>query len=316
MDHGAGRRGLHRERSRGGILIAAPASRARSPWPTRPFFDLDPGSARLAFARTVIISAPYEGTVSYGRGAAAAPRAILEASWQVELFDQELGREPKLALSSIPPLSLPRAPAQALARVEKAVSKILRQGKRPLLLGGEHSLSLGALRPAQRLFPRLTVLQLDAHADLRDQWEGTPFSHACVMRRAAEMGLTIVPVGIRSLSLEESQWIKRHRQKVFWAEEIRGKAGWVREVIRRLGPEVYLTIDIDVLDPSEMPSTGTPEPAGLSFHDLLALFRALAASRKKVVGLDLVELAPIPRLHAPEFLCARLLYFLLARLDP
>lgn len=316
MDHGARRRGLHPGRSRGGILIGVRALRARSAWPTRPFFDLDPGSARLAAARTVILPAPYEGTVSYGRGAAAAPRAILEASWQVELFDQELDCEPELRLAALPPLLLPKSPAQALARVEKAVTKILRKGQRPLLLGGEHSLTLGALRPAKGFYPRLSVLQLDAHADLRDHWEGKPLSHACVMRRAADLGLPIVPVGIRSLSLEEAQWIKRHRQKVFWAEEIRGKRGWLRDVIRRLGPEVYLSIDIDVLDPSEMPATGTPEPGGLSWHDLLALFRALAASRKKVVGLDLVELAPIPGLHAPDFLCARLLYFLLARLDP
>ena len=316
MDHGPGRGHFYFRPSRGEGLIATPRSRRDSAWPARPFFDLDPDRTRSAPARTVIIPAPYEGTVSYGRGTAQAPRAILEASWQVELYDQELGREPRLALASLPPLALPRDPEPAIARVEKATTRVLENGQRPLLIGGEHSLSLGALRAAQRLHPRLSVLQLDAHADLRDQWDQTPFSHACVMRRAAELGLPIVPVGIRSLSQEEADWIRRRRQKIFWANEIRSQAGWIKDVIRRLSPEVYLSVDVDVLDPSEMPATGTPEPGGLSWHHLLDLFRGLAASGKKVVGLDLMELAPIPGLHAPEFLCARLLYFLLARLDP
>ncbi len=313
MDHGPGRGHLHLE-SAGGKLIA-PAAAPRAPaWPTRPFFDLaPPGPATPGF---VIIPAPYEGTVSYGKGAAQGPRAILRASWEVEHYDPELGREIHPALSSLPPLRLPQDPARAIARVEQATAKILDQGRRPLLLGGEHSLSLGAIRAVQRRHPGLFVLHLDAHGDRRDRYDGTPFSHACVMRRVTELGLPVVSVGLRSLSEEEQQLIRRRRQKVFWADAIKRRPGWVKTVIRSLGREVYLSLDVDVLDPSEMPATGAPEPGGLSWPDLLDLIRGLAASRKKIMGLDLVELAPIPGLHAPDFLCARLLFFLLARLRP
>jgi len=313
MDHGPGRGHLHLGPA-GGKLIAPPRSRRGSSWPARPFFDLAPPGPETP--GTVIIPAPYEGTVSYGRGAAQGPRAILRASWEVEHYDQELGQEMHPALSSLPPLRLPKDPAQAIARVGQAAAKILDRGRRPLLLGGEHSLSLGAIRAVQRRHPEITVLHLDAHGDRRDQYDGTPFSHACVMRRVTELGLPVVSVGLRSISEEEHHWIRGKGQKVFWADEIKRDPGWIKAVIRSLGRELYLTLDVDVLDPAEMPATGAPEPGGLSWSDLLDLIRGLAASRKKILGLDLVELAPIPGLHAPDFLCARLLFFLLARLRP
>ena len=314
MDHGPGRGHLHLRQAGGkGLNPAYRSARGRS-WPTRPFYDLPPAGADTA--AFVIIPAPYEGTVSYGKGAAQGPRAILRASWEVEHYDLELGRDARPALASIPPLRLPPDPARAIASVERAATKILDQGQRPLLLGGEHSLSLGAIRAVQRQHPHLTVLHLDAHADRRDHYDGLSLSHACVMRRVTELGLPVVSVGVRSLCQEEQEWIRKHRQKVFWANEINPKSGWTKAVLQSLGREVYLSLDVDVLDPSEMPATGAPEPGGLSYLDLLDLFRRLGASRKNIVGLDLVELAPIPGLHAPDFLCARLLFFLLARLRP
>jgi len=316
VDHRPGRGHLYFGEPGGRRLIAASGSRRRPSRSTRPFFDLDPAGANYRTAATVIIPAPYEGTVSYGRGAAKGPDALRRASWEVEYYDPELGRDARLALASLPPLPLPRDPKTAIARVEKTAAKILKDGKRPLLIGGEHSLTLGMVRAARRRYPRLSVLQLDAHADLRERYDQSPYSHACVMRRVAELGLPIVAAGVRSLSREEHDWIREHRQKIFWAGEIKRNPGWTKAVIRGLGPEVYLSLDVDVLDPAEMPATGAPEPGGLSWRDLLDLFRALAASGKKVIGLDLVELAPIPGFHAPDFLCARLLFFLLARLDP
>jgi len=314
VDHGACRRHLHLRPAGGkGLSTASGSARGRS-WPTRPFYDLPPAGAETpAF---VIIPAPYEGTVSYGKGTAQGPRAILRASWEVEHFDLELGRDARPALGAIPPLRLPQNPARAIALVERAAAKILDQGQRPLLLGGEHSLSLGAIRAVQRRHPRLTVLHLDAHADRRDQYEGVALSHACVMRRVSELGLPVISAGVRSLSQEEHDWLRGRRQKIFWADEIRRRAGWTQAVLQSRGREVYLSLDVDVLDPSEMPATGAPEPGGLSWFQLLDLIRRLAASRKTIVGLDLMELAPIPGLHAPDFLCARLLFFLLARLQP
>jgi agmatinase len=313
MDHGPGRGHLHLGPA-GGKLIPASGSARGPSWLARPFYDLAPPGPNARC--TVIIPAPYEGTVSYGRGTAQGPRAVLRASWEVEHYDRELGQEMSPALSSLPPLRLPKDPARAIARVEQAAAKILDHGRRPLLLGGEHSLSLGAIRAVARRHPKITVLHLDAHGDRRDQYDGTPFSHACVMRRVTELGLPVVSVGLRSLCQEEHDTIRRYRQKVFWAAEIKRDPGWVKAVIRSLGRELYLTLDVDVLDPAEMPATGAPEPGGLSWSDLLDLIRGLAASQKKILGLDLVELAPIPGLHAPDFLCARLLFFLLARLRP
>lgn len=322
MDHRPRRSHLHLRQAGGTGLIPTGFGGAGDPTrpgtgrsrPTRPFFDLAPPAAKTP--AWVIIPAPYEGTVSYGHGTRQGPRALLRASWEVEHFDLELGRDARPALAAIPPLRLPADPARAIALVERAAEKILNQGQQPLLLGGEHSLSLGAIRAVARRHPRLTVLHLDAHGDRRDQYDGTPFSHASVMRRVTELNLPVVSVGVRSICREEHDFSRRRRQNIFWAEDIQRRSGWIHAVLKSLGREVYLSLDVDVLDPSEMPATGAPEPGGLSWFQLLDLIRALAASRKKIVGLDFMELAPIPGLHAPDFLCARLLFFMLARLKP
>jgi len=263
-------------------------------------------------AQVVVIPAPYEGTVTYGKGTMHGPGAILSASYQVELYDMYLDRDVyKVGIHMIPPLRIPQAPGRAIAAVKRSTKKILAAKKFPVLIGGEHSLSQGSIAACMEKFQGLSVLQLDAHADLRDRYEGTPFSHACVMRRVADMGIPFVPVGIRSMSREESDWIKRNKQKVFTAEAIKGKRAWIKDALALLTDRVYLTLDMDVLDPAEMPAVGTPEPGGLTYTEVIHICRALALSGKKLVGFDLMELAPIPGIHAPEFLAARILYHLI-----
>jgi agmatinase len=263
-------------------------------------------------AQVIVIPAPYEGTVTYGKGTKHGPSAILSASYQVELYDMYLDRDVyKVGIHMIPRLRLPEEPGLAISAVKNSTRKVLAAKKFPVLIGGEHSLSRGAIQACMEKFQGLSVLQLDAHADLRDTYEGTPDSHACVMRRVADMGIPFVPVGIRSMSREEANWIRRNKQKVFTPETIKGKRAWIKDALALLTDRVYLTLDLDVLDPAEMPAVGTPEPGGLTYMELIHICRALGRSRKKVVGFDLMELAPIPGIHAPEFLAARLLYHLI-----
>ncbi len=279
---------------------------------TRVLFDLEPEWADYNRARVVVIPAPYEGTVTYGRGAARGPRALFEASQQVELYDIYLKREVyKVGIHMVAPLRLPGSVGRAVTAVKNAVSRVLEADRFPVLVGGEHSLTHGSVAACRDKFKSLSVLQLDAHADLRDTYEGTKYSHACVMRRVSDMGIGFVPVGIRSMSGEEADWIRKKRQKVFFAEAIRGGKAWMREAVSMLGRNVYLTLDVDVFDPAVLPGTGTPEPGGLSYTEVVSLCRALARSGRKLVGLDIMELAPIPGEHVSEFLAARLLYHLI-----
>lgn len=279
---------------------------------SRTLFDIDAEYAAYGRAAIVVIPAPYEGTVTYGRGTARGPAAIFDASSQVELYDILLEREPyRAGIHMLPALKLPESAEGAIRAVRSAAEKVLDDGKLPALIGGEHSLTLGAVQACLERYPELSVLQLDAHADLRTEYQGTPFSHACVMRRIADMKVPFVPVGIRSMCREESDWIKRKKQKVFYAHSIKGRSAWIKDAVSRLSDYVYLTLDLDVLDPSEMPATGTPEPGGLSFYEVVNLCDALAKSGRGVVGFDIMELAPIKNLKASDFLAAKLLYHLI-----
>jgi agmatinase len=186
------------------------------------------------------------------------------------------------------------------------VEPVLRADKFPVVIGGEHTVTVGAARAAKQKYPRLSFLQLDAHADLRESYEGTPFSHACVGRRLAELG-PLVQVGVRSLSLEENLYLKDAPVKSFPWHSLSLTPDWVERVGRALSAEVYVTIDLDVLDPAIMPAVGTPEPGGLDWKTLTQ-FLAHLAREKTVVGFDVVELAPIPGLIAPDFLAAKLIY--------
>lgn len=276
------------------------------------FLGLDEEAADFDAAKVVILPVPYESTTSYGGGTAHGPRAILEASRYIELYDQELDAEPyEVGIATLPPLSLSRAGAeQAIAELRKAYDAVLDQGDHRfiIMLGGEHSItSAPVLAWADRLDTRLSVLQIDAHTDLRPEYEGTPWSHASVMARCMDR-VDITAVGIRAMTREERD-LERSRDNIhiFFADDIHSGDGWIDSVMNTLGDTVYITFDVDGLDPSLIPSTGTPEPGGLTWYPTLKLLRRVFTERR-VVAADIVELAPLPGLQAPDFLMAKLAY--------
>jgi agmatinase len=272
------------------------------------FGGLPPDQSRWEDSRVVFIPVPYDLTSTYLAGSRRGPLAILEASTHMELFDEELNQETyRVGFHTLDSLEAAAVgPERMIALVEEYVQRVVRAKKFPVLLGGEHSITLGAARVMQKKCPRVSFLQFDAHADLRQSYEGTPFSHACIGRRMAELG-PLVQVGIRSLTREESRFINKGRVKTYFWHQLEGIPRWEEEVLSSLSPEVYVTIDLDVLDPAIMPATGTPEPGGLNWRALTALLRRVARE-KKVVGFDVVELTPIPGLIAPDFLAAKLIY--------
>jgi len=266
----------------------------------------DPSRARVA-----IIPVPYDGTSTWLKGADRGPQAILDASAHLELYDIETGTEPyRQGILTDPPVPESASPEAMARAVEERVAGHLEAGRFPVVLGGEHSVAIGAMRAAAARWPGVGFLQLDAHTDLRPEYEGSPCNHACVMARARELG-PIVQVGIRSMDASESTGLDPRR--VFYAEQLAGgraRRGWARQVVRQLPARVYLTLDLDVLDPAFMPSTGTPEPGGLGWYQVLELIRLLCR-RRELVGFDVVELAP-GEVRAPDFLAAKLVYKLLA----
>ena len=263
-------------------------------------------------SRFVLLPAPFDSTASYGTGARFGPVRIIEASSQLELFDEELLTEPwKGGIFTEEPLDLPVLPEKAAGVIQQAVANVLEQGKVPILLGGDHSVSIGAIRAVSEHLGPVDILQLDAHADLRDQYQGSRFSHACVMRRAWECG-NIIQVGLRSLSGGEWEFLKDQGRRPVFARQIREnfREALVRVLDSLTGRPLYITIDVDCLDPSVMPATGTPEPGGLSWYELTGILRAVV-ERSGLAGFDLVELAPVAGLHHAEFTAARLVYRLI-----
>lgn len=290
------------------------------------FLNLPEEHQRPESSRVHVLPVPLEETVSWGGGTRRGPGAVIEASKQVELYDRAFGGEPALSygIHTLAAVPVEPGPIEAiLERVQAAVAVIRAAGKLPVVLGGEHTVTIGpvrALHTAARAAsggpgaPPLAVVQVDAHADLRDTYGGSPFSHACVMRRLLEeTGCELCQVGIRSLSAEEHGFIRAHSSTVrtFFADEIHADApgAWLGELAARLaGRRVYLTIDVDGLDPSLVPATGTPEPNGLSWGQAIALLDAVGGAAREVVGIDCVELAPRPGMHAADFAVAKLLY--------
>src|SRR5881628_3875848 len=285
----------------------------RPDWPTgvpQSFGGLEPEFSDLDRARCAILPVPYDFTTSYQGGTRSGPRAILEASRNMELWDEELGATYRAGIHTLPELE-PTAlgPEAMVDRVEKAVSWILDHGKLPAMLGGEHSITAGAIRAAARRFKSLSVLQLDAHADMRDRYLDSPYSHACVMRRVRETA-PAVSVGIRSMSEEEAQYLERHPCPIWSPRGFRALKGDWKPVLSELTDEVFVTFDLDALDPSTLPATGTPEPGGLDWYEAVDLLEAVS-KQCRIVGFDVVELAPLPGQVASDFLAARLVYRLM-----
>ncbi len=262
-------------------------------------------------SRVTIIPVPYEGTVSYKKGTKNGPKAIIEASNHLELYDEELDLEPyTIGIHTSAPLSVERlAPEDMTEAVYQRITFVINHNKFPVTVGGEHSITIGIVKAFQKHYPCLSVLQLDAHADLRNYYLGSSYNHACVMRRISEQ-CKFLGLGIRSLSAEEAQYLKSRSLKLISSQEIKDKKHWRNLVSRVLSDEVYLTIDLDVLDPSIMPAVGTPEPGGLRWEDILEIMR-FVIENKKILGIDVVELCPLPNQVAPDFLAAKLIYKLI-----
>jgi agmatinase len=262
-------------------------------------------------ARVVIVPVAYDATTSYKSGTKYGPAAIIAASREIESTDRDGGID--LADVGIATASeveaLAEGPALMVDLVEREIAGHLAADKICAMLGGEHSITPGAVRAHKAIYPDLTVLQIDAHADMRDTYQGSRHSHAAAMRRVREI-CPVVSVGIRSASSACLAAIEKGNLPVFWARDCAGKSDWHEAALARLSKHVYLTFDLDGFDPSIMPAVGTPEPGGLLWYETLAFLRAVTA-RVKIVGFDVVELMPIPCLHHPDFLAARLVTELL-----
>ncbi|HDJ28063.1 MAG TPA: agmatinase [Proteobacteria bacterium] len=273
------------------------------------FGDLPAQYATAEKAKIVIVPVPYDGTSTWIKGADRGPGAIIAASANMELYDIETACEVyKTGIFTDEPVTEAGSPEDMVSAVRERTDLHLKGGKFVVLLGGEHSVSIGSIRAHAERYEDLTVLQLDAHADLRAAYNGSKFNHACVMARAREVA-PIVQVGIRSMDSSERQFIDDDR--IFFAKDIHDNRDWFCSAISKLTEKVYITIDLDVFDPSIMPSTGTPEPGGISWYDCLALLKNVAAQRD-IVGFDVVELCPAEYNKAPDFLAAKLVYKLLS----
>ncbi|OIO23009.1 agmatinase [Candidatus Micrarchaeota archaeon CG1_02_51_15] len=260
-------------------------------------------------AKAAVLPIPYEETASYAKGTAEGPAAIIAASRELEYYDDETGTTPwDAGINTLPELKPPKNPAKMAQTVQAAVDKILSAQQFPVMLGGEHSITIGAVRVAKKRFPNLSVLQFDAHADLRDEYDGSNYSHACTLRRVIEDGITVAQVGIRSTDRESLEWAQG-KTKIFWA---RNKSNWsAADVLAALTHDVYVTFDVDAFDPSIMPATGTPEPGGLLWDETLAILKPVF-SQKNVVGCDVTELLPLKEMHAPTFTAAKLVHKMIA----
>lgn len=273
------------------------------------FGDLPEKYSALEHAGIVMVPVPYDRTSTWLKGADKGPAAIIEASAHMELYDIETDSEVyKKGIFTAEPVDGPELPEDMVEMVAEQVRKHLENGKFVVVMGGEHSVSIGSVRAQVANNADITVLQLDAHSDLRDEYEGSKYNHACVMARIMEL-CPIVQVGIRSMDSSEKQALDKNR--VIFAQDVLTNNNWTEKVLSKLPENVYLTIDLDVFDPSIMPSTGTPEPGGLLWYDVLGLLRTVFENRN-VAGFDVVELCPDERNKAPDFLAAKLIYKLLS----
>ena len=261
-------------------------------------------------AAIAILPVPYDGTSTWLKGADKGPKAILEASVNMEFYDIETDSEVFThGITTLEPVTEDSSPEAMAAEVERRVDALWKDKKFPVVLGGEHSVSIGAFRAFAKHYDEFSILQLDAHSDMRPEYEGSTHNHACVMARGKEVA-TVAQVGIRSSAIEEKENIDPDR--IFYAHEIKeSDSSWMYQVSQKLSDNVYVTIDLDVLDPAYMPSTGTPEPDGLAYRDIIN-FLKLINERHNIIGLDVVELCPNEINKAPDFLASKLIYQILS----
>jgi len=284
--------------------------------PHRVFAGLTPPYSNLQQAKIVILPVPYDSTSEWQGGSRHGPQAIIDASQYLELYDLELDCEIyKVGICTLPEIEpVLSSPQDMIDRVYQVIKGLIQNEKFVVLLGGEHSLSLGAVRAFKEAFPGLSVLQLDAHADLRDEYLGTKYSQACVMRRIFEL-CPISQVGVRSLSWEEKQFLTQNKLTPIYMSDLASNTASIDQIIDSLSEDVYVTIDVDVLDPSIMPAVGTPEPDGMSWRQILDIIESIAL-RKHVVGFDLMEFCPGEGPGSCAFLLAKLAYKLIGCTAP
>ena len=270
------------------------------------FLGLEPSRSNPATAKYIVLPIPYEGAVSWATGTIDGPQAILEASTHVEWFDErQLYDFTRPGIATLAPLIPAGEGADPVLQIEQAAWPIIQTGQFLLALGGDHSITVGLVQACAAHHERLSVLQIDAHADLRDSYNGSALSHACVMRRVLEITPDICQVGIRSFSEAEYVDCPALLDRIITPQDVQTDATWLDEVIRRLGDHVYITVDMDAFDPSIAPGVGTPEPGGLSWHQVDALVRRVCDERK-VVAADIVETRPVALSCVTEFVAARL----------
>jgi agmatinase len=274
------------------------------------FGGIPPTYSAYESSPIVILPVPFDATSTWIKGADKGPDAILEASANMELYDIETDSEVWLkGIHTADPVTEKSSPEILAGKVHQQVAKFLEDGKFVVTLGGEHSVTIGVVQAFAEKIPGLSVLQIDAHTDMRQEYEGSRFNHACVMARVREL-CPIVQVGIRSMDVVEKPYLVKDR--IFYAKDIVGAhSSWIDEVIEKLTYHVYVTIDLDGFDPSIMPATGTPEPGGLGYYDVINLMRKLIVE-KKIVGFDVVELCPMQNNKASDFLASKLIYQLLS----
>jgi len=280
------------------------------------FLALDKEFSSYKDSYITILPVPYESTTSYGKGTELGPAAVLDASHYVEFFDEELNRELcfEKGISTIRSLNFEKRKAKkAVEYICMVITDLINDGKYVVTLGGEHTIAIAPIKAHLKFDKNISVLQFDAHSDLRDRYEGKKYSHACFTARVAEFTNEIIQVGVRAQSKEEYNYIKEKKINTFYAYEIRdGKYGnnWQEAVINSLKEKVYVTFDVDYYDPSLMPSTGTPEPNGFFWNETNKFLKTLGQERK-VIGFDVVEVAPIKGFSSPDYLAAKLIYKML-----
>lgn len=273
------------------------------------FGPLSEANSKLETAKIVILPVPYDGTSTWMKGADKGPKALFAASQYLELYDIETNSEVyKQGIFTAPVVLEKSAPEKMVAAVKQAVAGFIVKDKLVVTVGGEHSVSIGAVAAYHEKYKNLSVLQLDAHTDLRAEYRGSKYNHGCVMGRVRET-CPIVQVGIRSMGVDEKPFLDKDR--VFFAHEIYNKNDWQDKAIAKLTDQVYISFDLDVFDPSILPATGTPEPGGLNWYQIMEFLKKVV-KEKKVVGFDVVELCPNPNDKTSDFLAAKLIYMLLS----
>jgi agmatinase len=285
--------------------------------PARGFMHLDDEITDFSSARAVIVPVPFDGTTCYRPGTREGPQAIIDASRNLELYDAELRRSPyRVGIHTLRAVEILAGNAAAMVeRIEHVTETLLESGKLIVTLGGDHLTSIGVVRAFARQFEQVSVLQIDAHADLREEYEGSALSSATIMRRVLDVCPRTAQVGIRSLSEPEAALVEERKLPMWLASEIhaqglRGRQDWIDEVVTSLSGEVYVTVDIDAFDPALVPGTGTPEPGGLGWYDVIDLLTAVSRA-KRIVGCDVVELSPLVEGHVSPVVAAKLVYKLI-----